>query len=112
MEKIQKSGVNLHSYCHVKCEDAVIFFKSTWADQQSLPCSNHYAVCNILLQVFFTSLIVFQPIPDPEMKIINPAVVIHYLLSHLINVWLLSEEHWAMTEVLWAKLGDTASKPL
>lgn len=43
--------------------------------------SNHHAVSNF----FLTFLIVFQPIPDLEMKRINPVVVIHYLLSFSLN---------------------------
>jgi len=56
-------------------------------------------------------LIVFQPIADPEIKRNNPVVTIHYILSHLVCPWLLSEEQRAMTEVLWAKLGELPASP-
>lgn len=59
--------------------------------------SNHHAVSNF----FFTSLIVFQPIPDPEMKIINFVVAIHYLLSFsfskcLALEWVAEGNDWSL----------------
>lgn len=65
------------SHCHQSSSSLGCSVTGTMLGLLLFP-SNCHAVSNI---IFFISLIVFQPIPDLEMKRINPLVVIHYLRS-------------------------------
>lgn len=62
--------------------------------------SDHHAVSNF----FFTSLIVFQPIPDPEMKRNNLVFVIYYLLSFSFNKCLALK--WGAEGNDWSPVGQ------